>query len=108
MRRLLAGDGGDELFAGNPHYTRQKLFERYWLLPGVIRKTIFEGVLAKVCPEESVFPFGKIRSYIDQASIPLPQRLYSWNYMFRHPSAEIFSGDFLGRHRRCSSVSGHD
>ena len=43
VNTLLAGDGGDELFAGNPHYTRQKLFEYYWLMPGPIRHAVFEG-----------------------------------------------------------------
>ena len=28
---LLAGDGGDELFAGNLRYAKQKLFEKYYL-----------------------------------------------------------------------------
>ena len=31
--RLLAGDGGDELFAGNERYAKQEVFEHYAKLP---------------------------------------------------------------------------
>ncbi|MEQ8515360.1 MAG: asparagine synthase-related protein, partial [Chromatocurvus sp.] len=37
MDALLAGDGGDELFAGNERYARQLMFERYRSLPGALR-----------------------------------------------------------------------
>ncbi|MDP2326246.1 MAG: asparagine synthase-related protein, partial [Gammaproteobacteria bacterium] len=43
--QLLAGDGGDEIFAGNPHYTRQSLFEHYWRLPEAIRTGFLEKQL---------------------------------------------------------------
>ena len=31
---MLAGDGGDEIFAGNERYVKQKVFQRYSALPG--------------------------------------------------------------------------
>ncbi|WP_256360678.1 asparagine synthase-related protein [Methylomonas koyamae] len=33
VNRLLAGDGGDEIFAGNERYAKQMLFEAYHRLP---------------------------------------------------------------------------
>lgn len=94
---LLAGDGGDEIFAGNPHYTRQSLFEHYWRLPAALRTGLLEKHLLRLVAEEAPFPLGKIRSYVQQASIPLPRRLHSWNFMFREPRESIFTPDFLKR-----------
>jgi asparagine synthase (glutamine-hydrolysing) len=92
---LLAGDGGDEIFAGNPHYTRQSLFEHYWRLPGILRQDLLEKVLLGVVPEDALWPLGKVRSYVQQARIPLPRRLHSWNFMFREAREAIFSPEFL-------------
>ncbi len=95
--RLLAGDGGDEIFAGNPHYTRQALFEHYWRLPAAVRKGFLEKYLPGWLREDAPWPLGKIRSYVQQASIPLPKRMQSWNFMFRESPESIFTPDFLGR-----------
>lgn len=90
---LLAGDGGDELFAGNERYAKQKLFEIYGQIPRLIREGIIE-------PGTSLFKdrlalFAKAASYIDQASTPLPDRLQSYNFLHRHAPNEIFAQDFL-------------
>jgi asparagine synthase (glutamine-hydrolysing) len=37
MTHLLAGDGGDEIFAGNERYAKQKIFEAWWRLPMGLR-----------------------------------------------------------------------
>jgi asparagine synthase (glutamine-hydrolysing) len=95
VTRLLAGDGGDELFGGNAHYARQGLFELYYRVPALLRRTLFEGLLRRLIPEEAPFPLGKARSYIDQARIPLPRRLHSWDFMFRTPAERVFTADFL-------------
>ena len=34
----LAGDGGDELFAGNSRYAKQMVFERYGAVPVALRE----------------------------------------------------------------------
>jgi len=95
--RLLAGDGGDEIFAGNPHYTRQALFEHYWRLPPALRPAWLADGLLRWIPEEAAWPLGKVRSYVQQARIPLPERLQSWNFMFREDRADIFTPDFLAQ-----------
>ncbi len=39
---LLAGDGGDELFAGNSRYAKQLLFERYQRVAPALRRGVLE------------------------------------------------------------------
>ena len=45
--KLLAGDGGDELFGGNTRYARQKVFGVYDALPASIRKQAIEPLLLR-------------------------------------------------------------
>jgi asparagine synthase (glutamine-hydrolysing) len=88
MKQLLAGDGGDEYFAGNARYAKQKLFDLYRHVPS-IAKSILEP-LAFNLP-----PLSKVKSYIEQAGIAMPERMETYNFLHRTPLAEIFSEDFL-------------
>jgi asparagine synthase (glutamine-hydrolysing) len=90
---LLAGDGGDEIFAGNERYLRQRVFDHYQLVPRLLRQGIIEP-LVKALPD-SFFLASKARSYIEQANTPLPDRLQSYNFLHRHAASEIFCTEFL-------------
>ncbi|MDX1736365.1 MAG: asparagine synthase C-terminal domain-containing protein, partial [Halioglobus sp.] len=90
---LLAGDGGDEIFAGNERYIKQNVFERYAMIPKGLRSGLIEplvGALPAAVPLSS-----KARSYIEQANTPLPDRLQSYNFLHRHAADEIFTPEFL-------------
>ncbi len=91
ISRLFAGDGGDELFAGNPHYTRQKLFAPYESLPRGLKGLLESPAFLALCRG----PAAKIGSYIQQARIRMPDRNWSWNYMYRQPRNEVFAAEFL-------------
>jgi asparagine synthase (glutamine-hydrolysing) len=88
MTRLLAGDGGDEIFAGNSRYAKQKVFDLYRHVPE-FAKTILEP-LAFNLP-----PLRKVKSYIEQAKIAMPDRMETYNFLHRTPLSDIFSEDFL-------------
>lgn len=93
-RVMLAGDGGDEIFGGNERYAKQKVFEAYHLLPTPLRKTLIEP-LAHFPGLSALAPFRKAQSYIRQANVPLPERMESYNFIYRQPLGEMFAPDFL-------------
>lgn len=93
---LLAGDGGDELFAGNDRYAKQQIFEFYNLIPGLGQQALHKS-LNNSETVEKITPLRKLKSYIDQASVPLPDRLQTYNFLYRHNPDEIFSKDFYAQ-----------
>lgn len=91
---LLAGDGGDELFGGNERYAKQQIFEIYGKLPAWTRHGVVEPLSRRIAPASPIMPLRKLRSYVDQARIPLPERLESWNLFYRTAHSEIFEPEF--------------
>lgn len=92
---LLAGDGGDELFAGNERYAKQKVFEAYQRVPELLRSTILEPVINRI---PGAVPYSdKARSYVAQANVPLPDRLQTYNFLNRHQPEEIFTDAFIAQ-----------
>lgn len=92
---MVAGDGGDELFAGNERYATQKLFELYSWLPSGRLKTWFEAVALHLPASERIAVFRKIKRYIAQAKTPLPDRYQSYNFLERVSPTSVFATDFL-------------
>jgi asparagine synthase (glutamine-hydrolysing) len=92
MKTLLAGDGGDEIFAGNERYASDKRFQIYHSIPALLRHGIIEP-LAQLLPEEG--RFGLPKRYIRRANIPNPRRVISYGVFLDNPPAEIFESGFL-------------
>jgi asparagine synthase (glutamine-hydrolysing) len=92
---LLAGDGGDELFAGNSRYARQNIFARYERLPRVLRKGLLEPVLAGVPESLRPRPLRRASSFIGRANVPLPERLEIWNLLYRVGAADVLLPGFV-------------
>lgn len=93
IKRLLAGDGGDEIFAGNERYLKQRVFELWGRVPGLLRRSVFEPLFTRL--PSGVAPLRKVRSYVEQARVPLPERLHSYNFLRRIAAEEMFEPDFL-------------
>lgn len=92
---MLAGDGGDELFGGNERYVKQRIFEHYSQVPKSLRDFVLEPLAFSFPGGQAIPPLRKLRSYIKQALVPLPQRLETYNLLHMIPLTDIFEGDFL-------------
>jgi asparagine synthase (glutamine-hydrolysing) len=92
---LLAGDGGDEIFGGNTRYAKQQVFEWYGTVPGVLRTGLLDPLLgtglARALPLVK-----KAASYAEQANVPLPARLQTYNLLHRLGTARMLTPAFLG------------
>jgi asparagine synthase (glutamine-hydrolysing) len=95
VKRLLAGDGGDELFGGNERYAKQHLLGMYQRLPARLRSGIIEPLLLSTPGVSAVPPVRKLRSYVEQARPPMPLRYESYNLLQHLGVAEVLTPEFL-------------
>jgi asparagine synthase (glutamine-hydrolysing) len=95
LGRMLGGDGGDELFGGNVRYAKQHIFSLYERTPLLLRKGLIEPVVFGL-PGGGALPLiRKARSYVEQASIPMPARTETYNLLERYGREAIFTPEFL-------------
>ena len=92
---MLGGDGGDELFGGNARYARQYQFAWYERIPAALREHLVEPLARNLPLTDRVALLRKVRSYVAQASQPMPDRYESYNLLERLGLANIFTPDFL-------------
>jgi asparagine synthase (glutamine-hydrolysing) len=92
---LYAGDGGDELFAGNQRYADQRLFDYYCEIPEPLRRLLVKPLVFALANASNVPLFVKAKKYIERASIPYPQRLTSYGFYKIFPMLDLLTPDFL-------------
>lgn len=90
---MVAGDGGDELFAGNAHYQLQARLGLWDSVPPIWRNYVF-GPVSRRLPPRPAF-LRRVRRYIERASIPMPDRLANFNAFYELGPATVMSTDFL-------------
>ncbi|MGZ8993656.1 MAG: asparagine synthetase B family protein, partial [Burkholderiaceae bacterium] len=97
VEKLLAGDGGDEIFGGNTRYARQKVLGAYDAIPAPIRRHAIEPLLFRTRVARQVPGVKKIVSYVEQARLPMPARMETYNLLDRFGAAAVFTPAFLSR-----------
>lgn len=92
---LLAGDGGDEIFAGNERYVEQNRYDAWHRLPRALRSVVLLPLARLLAPAAGQGLPARVRSYAERAEMPLPERLQAYNLMETSDLATVFEPDFL-------------
>jgi asparagine synthase (glutamine-hydrolysing) len=92
---LYAGDGGDELFAGNERYATQRLFEYYDKIPSWLGNSAVKPLVSLLAESTGHNLFVKGKKYIQRASIPYPDRLSSYGFFSIVPLRDFLTDDFV-------------
>jgi len=95
IKTLIAGDGGDEFFAGNARYAKQKVFEVYRHVPAALRSALFDPLGKDGSRIGSLPLLRKLGSYVRQANVPLPDRLETYNHLHRFDLSQVLTPSFL-------------
>jgi len=95
ITRMLGGDGGDELFGGNERYAKQHVFAIWEKVPGLLRDGLLEPAIFNFPGGGNIGLMRKARSYIEQAKVPMPARLETYNLLGRFGPTQVFTDAFL-------------
>lgn len=91
---MLAGDGGDEIFAGNERYAMMQRIERYALIPRPLRKILLEPLLK--LPGVGKLPvLSRAARWSRRYAIPMPERIYSYGFAAAKRAPDIFTSDAM-------------
>jgi asparagine synthase (glutamine-hydrolysing) len=91
VEKLLAGDGGDELFGGNSRYATQRLLEAYQAIPEILRRRLIEPTLLSDALPQHIPLLRKAIGYVRQARSPMPERLDAYNLLLRLGTASVLA-----------------
>jgi asparagine synthase (glutamine-hydrolysing) len=89
---LLAGDGGDELFAGNERYATDRKFAIYHSLPSFLREGLIKPA-TKLLPKKGMLSYPGL--YIRRTEIPNPRRMMSYAFFLTEDGEKAFEPGFL-------------
>ena len=95
--RMLAGDGGDELFAGNSRYAWQQVFQLYHMLPHKLRSTVLEPAANDWRLFRRVPGLRQIGGYVRHSRVPMPDRFDTFKLLHQLDEETLFEQDFRAR-----------
>lgn len=104
VSRLLAGDGGDELFGGNKRYAAQRLFAAYEALPRRLRESLIEP-LADHPWMRGAPVLRKASRYVDHSRVPMPDRTQSYNLLEHCGPDRVLTAALLAQVERADPLA---
>lgn len=94
--KMLAGDGGDELFGGNSRYATQRFFDYYHRVPTGLRRMI-----EPMCGDDSILRripgLRQATGYVRHSHLPMPDRMQSFNLIMHLDPAKVLTSELLAR-----------
>lgn len=95
VNTMLAGDGGDEIFAGNSRYLSDGVFDHYQRIPRPLRKGLIEPLVHAIPAMRRVPLLRKIPNYVDISTRSVPERMFGTNLYRMVEPANIFRPELL-------------
>jgi asparagine synthase (glutamine-hydrolysing) len=89
---LLAGDGGDELFAGNARYASETARERYFRILQGLPRIVIGGPLTLLGSGPMA---RRVRDHVALLTTPLPDRMLAYEHVAPDAARTMFVPDFL-------------
>jgi asparagine synthase (glutamine-hydrolysing) len=94
--KILAGDGGDELFGGNSRYAMQRFLQFYHHVPQGLRQMV-----EPMCGDNSILRrvpgLRQAAGYVRHSRVPMPHRLENDNLLMQLDPAKALTKDLLAR-----------
>ena len=94
---MLAGDGGDELFAGNSRYLSDGVFDHYQKVPALVRRGLIEPIVAAPWGDSPPALIRKARNYQRYASMSVAQRMTYHNVYSKIDASEMFTPESMAQ-----------
>lgn len=92
--KIIAGDGGDELFGGNSRYAMQKFLQLYHGVPAGLRRLV-EPMCGDDSPLRRIPGLRQATGYVRHSRVPMPHRLENFNLLMQLDPASMLSDEFL-------------
>lgn len=92
---LYAGDGGDEIFAGNERYSDMRRFDYYGEIPALLRDSVLKPIVSRLADSLKFEVLVKGKKYIRRAELPYHQRITSYDLFWGISLSEFLEDSFL-------------